>query len=397
MKDQDPKNWRPATQAVRGGTRRSEMQETSEALFLTAGYVYDSAEQAEAAFQGEVEHAIYSRFSNPTVTMFEQRVAMLEGAAFCRAAATGMAAATASLMPCVRAGDRVVGSRALFGSCLYLLTDLLPRYGVETEVIDGTDLAEWERALSKPTQAVLVESPSNPGVQIVDIRRVAELTHAAGGKLVVDNAFATPILQRPLEMGADIIFHSSTKYIDGQGRTMGGCVMTNDEAFFNDELGPFMRNTGPTMSPFNAWVQLKGLEHLELRMARHCDNALALAQFLEGQSRITKVLYPGLPSHPQHALAMDQMSNGGGMLALDLAGGKEAAFRFLNGLKLIDISNNLGDAKSLATHPATTTHQRLSDEERAAVGITGGLVRLSVGLEDVNDLKADLEQALKQA
>ncbi len=390
----DPKSWGAATRAVRGGTLRSGFDETSEALFLTSGYVYESPQEAEATFKGEIQRLQYSRFANPTVDMFERRLALLEGAAFCRATATGMAAATLALMSCVGAGDRVVGARALFGSCLYLLTDFLPRYGIETELVDGTDPAQWERALSRPAAAVLLESPSNPGLEIIDIRRVADLTHAAGGRLIVDNAFATPVLQRPMDLGADLVFHSSTKYIDGQGRTLGGAVLTSDRAFHDEHLLPLYRNTGPAISPFNAWVQLKGLETLALRMDRHGANALRVARFLETRPGIARVLHPDLESHPQHDLVRAQMSGGGGIVAFEMAGGKPAAFELMNGLGLIDISNNLGDAKSLITHPATTTHHRLTDAERARVGITGGLLRLSVGLEDPEDLISDLDRGL---
>ncbi len=390
----DPTSWGAATRAVRGGLARSGFDETAEGLFLTSGYVYGSPEEAEATFRGDIRRHQYSRFANPTVDMFAARLALLEGADYCCATATGMAAATLALLACTRAGDRVVGARALFGSCLYLLTDFLPRYGVATELVDGTDPAQWKRALSRPTAAVLLESPSNPGLEIVDIQRVADLTHAAGGRLIVDNAFASPVLQRPLDLGADVVFHSSTKYVDGQGRTLGGAVLTRDAALHDDHLLPLYRNTGPAISPFNAWVQLKGLETLDLRMRRHCANALRVARFLESRPEIARVLHPDLESHPQHALARAQMRAGGGVVAFETAGGKAAAFELLNGLRLIDISNNLGDAKSLITHPATTTHHRLTDEERARVGITGGLLRLSVGLEDPEDVVGDLAGAL---
>lgn len=393
----NPETWRPATQMVRGGTLRSNFEETSEAIFATSGYVYASAEQAEQAFKGEVDRYIYSRYANPTVVMFERRMALLEGAKFGMAFGSGMAAMFASLASFVKAGDRVVASRALFGSCLYVVQDLLPKYGVETVLVDGTDLVQWEAALSKPTVAVFLETPSNPCLDIIDVQAVADLTHKAGGRLIVDNVFATPVLQKPLTLGADIVMYSTTKHVDGQGRCMGGALLTNDEAYYADHLVPWMRHTGPAMSPFNAWTMLKGLETINIRVRQHCANARALAEFLEGQTGIVKVLYPELKSHPQHALAMKQMAAGSTMLSFELAGGKAAAFKFLNALNLVDISNNLGDTKSLTTHPATTTHQRLTPEDRAALGIGDGLIRLSVGLEDVEDLKEDLARGLKAA
>ncbi len=393
----NPETWRPATQMVRGGTFRSNFEETSEAIFAPSGYVYASAEQAEQSFKGEIERYIYSRYANPTVCMFERRMALLEGAKFGMAFGSGMAAMFASLASFVKAGDRVVASRALFGSCLYVIQDLLPKYGVETILVDGTDLAQWEAALSKPTVAVFLETPSNPCLDIIDVKAVADLTHKAGGRLIVDNVFATPVLQKPLQLGADIVMYSTTKHVDGQGRCMGGALLTNDEEYYADHLVPWMRHTGPAMSPFNAWTMLKGLETINIRVRQHCENALALAEFLEGRTGIVKVLYPGLKSHPQHALAMQQMSGGSTMLSFELAGGKAAAFRFLNALNLVDISNNLGDTKSLTTHPATTTHQRLTPEDRAALGIGDGLIRLSVGLEDVEDLKEDLARGIKAA
>lgn len=389
-------NWRPQTQAVRGGLRRSEFGETSEALFLTSGYVYDCAEDAEAAFKGDLKRFMYSRFSNPTVAMFEERLRLIEGAEACRATATGMAAVFAALLCQLRAGDRVVASRALFGSCQFIVTELLPRYGIETVTVDGSDLEQWQTALAKKTRAVFLETPSNPALEIIDLAAVSDLAHAAGARVVVDNVFATPVLQRPLGLGADIVVYSATKHIDGQGRCLGGAIL-GPATFCNDELTPFFRNTGPSMSPFNAWVLLKGLETLDMRIAQHCHNAQAVAEFLGGQARVRRVLYPGLASHPQHELAMRQMKAGGSIVSFEVAGGKAAAFRVLNALKLIDISNNLGDAKSLICHPATTTHQRIPAEERARMGIGEALVRLSVGLEDVEDLKADLAQALGAA
>jgi O-succinylhomoserine sulfhydrylase len=390
-------SWRPATRLVRGGIRRSSFDETAEAMFLTSGYVYSSAEEAEAAFKGEKQRFVYSRFANPTVTMFETRMAAAEGAAFCRATASGMAAVFASIACGVRAGDRVVASRALFGSCHYVISEVLPRFGIATELVDGTDPKQWLRALAEKAAFVFLETPSNPGLDIIDIKAVAELAHAAGARVVVDNVFATPVLQRPLELGADIVVYSATKHIDGQGRTLGGAILTNDGDYEENLLIPFLRHTGPALSPFNAWVLLKGLETLDLRVDRHCRNAEAIASFLERRGSPQRVLYPGLATHPQHPLAKRQMGAGGSIVSFELTGGKPAAFRFLNALRLIDISNNLGDAKSLATHPATTTHQRLAPEVRAAMGVGEGLVRLSVGLEDVEDLKEDLDQALAAA
>ncbi len=390
------RNWRPRTQMVRGGTRRSEFGETSEAIFATSGYVYDAAEEAEDAFKDRIDRFIYSRFSNPTVDMFQDRLCLIENAPACRATTTGMAAVFASMACMVKAGDHIVGSRALFGSCLYVLTEILPRYGVETTIVDGADYDQWATALSRPTTCVFIETPSNPGLEIIDISRVSELAHAAGAKVIIDNVFATPILQRPMEFGADIVVYSATKHIDGQGRCLGGAVLGSEE-YCDDILKPFMRHTGPSLSPFNAWVLLKGLETLELRVMQHCRNAAEVAGFLEDQSGLGKILYPGLPSHPQHELAKAQMTDFGSVIAFEIEGGKERAFRFVNGLELIDISNNLGDAKSLVTHPATTTHQRLQPEDRARLGISDGMVRLSVGLEDPEDVKDDIARALAAA
>ncbi|MCZ4280913.1 O-succinylhomoserine sulfhydrylase [Kiloniella laminariae] len=386
---------RPQTELVRGGLMRSGFDETSEAMFLNSGYVYSSAEEAEQAFNGERERYVYSRYANPTLSMFEERMRLLEGAEVCRGTASGMAAVNAALLSQVKAGDRVVGAKALFGSCLYILNELLPRYGVETEVVDGTDLKAWESALSKGAKAVLVETPSNPALDIIDLKAVCDMAHAAGALVIVDNVFATPMLQKPLEYGADIVVYSTTKHIDGQGRCMGGAILCSKE-FDADHLKDFYRHTGPSMSPFNAWTMLKGLETLGLRVDRMSDNALALASHLETLPGLRKVIYPGLKSHPQHELAMAQMSGKGStLIGLELDGGKEAAFKVLNRLRVADISNNLGDAKTLITHPSSTTHQRLSEEERLAVGITQSFLRISVGLEDVEDLKEDLEQAIR--
>ncbi|TXL74142.1 O-succinylhomoserine sulfhydrylase [Vineibacter terrae] len=392
--DEGIAGWRPQTRAVRGGLRRSDFEETSEALFLTSGYVYRSAEEAEAAFTGELDRFQYSRFSNPTVSTFEDRLAALEGAEACRATATGMAAVFYSLLALLRAGDRVVAARQLFGSCHYIISDLLPRFGIESELVDGLDLEAWKAALSRPTKAVLFETPSNPMLDIVDIKAVVDLAHAAGAKVVLDNAFATPILQRPIEWGVDVVVHSATKYIDGQGRTLGGAVL-GSKSYIVDQLQPITRNTGPAISPFNAWVLLKGLETLPLRIERHSANAARVADALAGHPAVARVLYPGRKDHPQHALATAQMPTGaGGIVAFELKAGKWAAFETLNRLKLVDISNNLGDAKSLVTHPATTTHRRIGETERARLGISDGLVRLSVGLEDPDDIIDDLVQAL---
>jgi O-succinylhomoserine sulfhydrylase len=389
----DVSKWRTQTRAVRGGQIRSNFDETSEALFLTSGYAYSSAEEAEATFKGESNHYQYSRFGNPTVTMFENRLAALEGAEACRATSTGMSAVFFALLALLKSGDRIVAARQLFGSCHYIVADLLPKYGIQSELVDGGDLAQWEKALAKPTQAVLFESPSNPMLDIVDVKAVCDLAHKAGAKVVLDNAFATPILQRPLEFGADVVVHSATKYIDGQGRTLGGAVLGSKE-FIIDKLQPIIRNTGPSLSPFNAWVLVKGLETLGLRVERHCTNARRVADALAAHPAIGRVLYPGRPDHPQHALAAKQMSDFGGVVTFDVKAGKPAAFAALNRLQLVDISNNLGDAKSLVTHPATTTHMRIGAEERAKLGITDGTVRISVGLEDVEDIVADLVQAL---
>ena len=390
-------SWRTATKLVRGAVQRSPFQETCEGLFMTSGYVYDRAEDAEAAFKGEKKRYVYSRYANPTVSMFERRLALLEDAKFCMATSSGMAAVFMAIASALKAGDRVVASRALFGSCQYIIAELLPAWGFETVLIDGKDMGAWKKALSKKTKCVFLETPSNPTLEIIDIAGVAALAHKAGARLIVDNVFATPILQKSLDLGADVVMYSATKHIDGQGRTLGGAILTNDEAYYTDCLTPFMRHTGPSMSPFNAWLLLKGLETLDLRVRQHCRNACAIAAALGKNKKVGRVIYPGLPSHPQHNLAMAQMTDGGTMVSFEVPGGRAGAFRFLNALRLVDISNNLGDTKSLITHPATTTHQRLKPEERADMGITDGLVRLSVGLEDVDDIRDDLEQAIKKA
>jgi len=399
MAEQKPsgREWQTATQLIRGGTTRSLFDETCEGLFLTSGYVYGSAEEAERAFTGEDDRFVYSRYANPTVAMFEQRLAMLEGVGFCKATASGMAAVFASMACFVNAGDRVVASKALFGSCRFVVAEILPRFGIESVFVDGTDLNAWERALAEKTACVFLETPSNPMLEIIDVERVAELAHAAGAKLVVDNVFATPLLQKPVQLGADIVVYSATKHIDGQGRCLGGAVLADDQTYIEEQLIPFLRHTGPALSPFNAWLLLKGLETLELRVSRHCDNASKIARHLSERKGVKQVIYPGLDSHPQFALASRQMSAGATIVTIELPGGKEAAYRFLNALCLIDISNNLGDTKTLATHPATTTHQRLTPEERAELNITEGTVRISIGLEGVRDLIADIDQALDVA
>ena len=383
---------RPATVLVHGGTKRSSYGETAEALFLTSGFVYDDAEQAEATFKGEVSHYQYSRFGNPTVTMLEERLAQLEGAEACRATATGMAAVHAAMLSHLKTGDRVVASRALFGSCHWIVSTLLPRYGITSEFVDGTDLEAWARALSTPATMVLLESPSNPMLEVLDLPAICEMAHKAGALVVVDNVFATPLLQKPFELGADIVVYSCTKHIDGQGRVLGGAVLGR-KAWVEETLQPFIRNTGPSMSPFTAWVLLKGLETLSLRVDASSRSARRVADALAGNPAVRRVLYPERADHPQHALAMRQMRSGGTMVSFELAS-KEAAFAVMNAFRLIAVSNNLGDSKSLATHPATTTHMRIGAEERARLGITDGAIRLSVGLEDVDDLIEDLESAL---
>jgi O-succinylhomoserine sulfhydrylase len=395
--DTTRRNWGGRTRAVRGGLDRSGHHETAEAMYLTSGFVYGSAAEAEEAFASKTStRFVYSRFGNPTVAMFEERLRQIEGAGACRAVASGMAAVSASLLSQVRAGDRVVACRALFGSCQYIVGELLPRYGVESVFVDGTDAAQWRAALSKPTKAVFLETPSNPMLEVIDLAMVADLAHRAGARVVVDNVFATPLLQKPLELGADIVVYSATKHIDGQGRCLGGAVLGSAE-WVEAELVPFLRHTGPALSPFNAWTLAKGLETLALRVDASCASALALAQRLEGHPKLSSLRYPFLPSHPQYELSRRQMRAGGTIVTLGFAGGKAAAFRFLDALEIVDISNNLGDSKSLSCHPATTTHQRLTVEQRAHLGIDEGTVRLSVGLEDLADLEADLRQALDAA
>ncbi len=390
----EPKKRHVATNLIHAGRIRTELGENSEALFLTSGFVYDSAEQAEAVFANQIQHYQYTRFSNPTVAMLEGRLAEIEGAEACRCTATGMAAVHASMLCQLKAGDRVVAARALFGSCHWIVSTLLPQYGIEAVFVDGGDLGAWGQALSQKTAMVLLETPSNPMLDIVDLRGVCDLAHQAGATVVVDNVFATPLLQRPLEFGADVVVYSATKHMDGQGRVLGGAVLGRKQ-WIDEVFQPFFRNTGPAMSPFNAWVILKGLETMALRVAAQSDNALAVADFLGASPKILRSIYPSRPDHPQHNLAMAQMDKGGTLVSFEVKGGKEGAFRLMNRFEVITISNNLGDTKSLATHPATTTHMRIGAEERAKLGITDGIVRLSVGLEDVRDLIADLDQALE--
>jgi O-succinylhomoserine sulfhydrylase len=392
----EPPKRRIATNLIHAGRIRTDMAENSEALFLTSGFVYDSAEQAEAVFANQIQHYQYTRFSNPTVAMLEGRLAEIEGAEACRCTATGMAAVHSAMLSQLKAGDRVVASRALFGSCHWIVSTLLPQYAIEAVFVDGADLGAWKLALAEKTALVLLETPSNPMLDIIDLRAVCEMAHAAGAIVVVDNVFATPLLQRPLEFGADVVVYSATKHMDGQGRVLGGAVL-GSQKWIDEVYQPFFRNTGPTLSPFNAWVILKGLETMALRVQAQSANAEAVAKFLESSPKISRCFYPTLASHPQHELAMAQMSGGGTLVAFEVAGGKEAAFRMLNALRIVTISNNLGDTKSLATHPATTTHMRIGAEERARLGITDGIVRLSVGLEDVRDLTEDLGQALDAA
>lgn len=383
----------PSTRLLHQDVSRTEHGETSEAIFLTSGFVYDNAEQAAATFTGDVNHYQYSRFGNPTTDALQARLALLEGAEACIVTASGMGAVSSALLSHLRQGDRVVASRALFGSCYWIVTTLLPRYGIETVLVDGDDWAGWEAALSQPTGAVLIESPSNPMLDVLDIERIADLAHKAGALLMVDNVFASPVGQKPLALGADVVLYSCTKHIDGQGRVLGGAVLGRKQ-WIEEVLQPFTRNTGNALSPFNAWVLLKGLETLPLRVNAMAANARAVAEFLENKPGILRVSYPGLASHPQRALVEKQMSNGGSLVAFEVAGGREGAFRFLNAFKLIAISNNLGDARSLATHPATTTHSKVDAAERARLGITDGAIRLSVGLEDAKDLITDLGRAL---
>lgn len=387
-------DWNTRTKLVHAGTRRSQYNEVSEAIFLTQGFVYDTAEDAEARFiETGPDEYIYARYGNPTVRMFEERIAALEGTEDAFATASGMAAVNGAMTSMLRAGDHVVSARALFGSCLYILEDILTRYGVEVTFVDGTDLDQWKAAIRSDTKAVFFESLSNPTLEVIDIKGVAELAHAVGATVVVDNVFATPVFSRAVELGADVVVYSATKHIDGQGRCLGGVICASRD-FIRKTAEPYLKHTGGALSPFNAWVMLKGMETLDLRCRAQADTALAIAQAVQGHEKLANTIYPHLADHPQHALAMATMEKGGTVLSLDIKGGKDAAFRFLNALQIVTISNNLGDAKSIATHPTTTTHQRLTDAQRASLGITDGLVRFSVGLEDTQDLIVDVLSGL---
>ena len=382
-----------STKLVRGGLQRSQFKETSEAIFMNSGFVYDSAEEAAGRFKGENDGYIYSRYANPTLTVFEERMRLLEGAGGALATASGMAAVNAALMSFVKTGDHVVAPKALFGSCLYIINEVLPRFGVNVTLVNGTDLDQWKAALSTPTSAVFLETPSNPTLEIVDIAAVSDMAHKAGATVIVDNVFATPVFQKPLQLGADVVVYSATKHIDGQGRCLGGVVLGSEE-FITDTLFPYAKHTGPALSPFNAWNLLKGLETLDIRVEKQTDNAERIAEFLSNSSAVKRVIYPGRDDHPQAALAKAQMSRGSTLISFELAGDQDATFAFLNRLNLIDISNNLGDSKSLITHPTTTTHSSVDDALKAELGINENLVRLSVGLEGINDLINDLGEAL---
>ena len=390
------RTWRPETRLVHSGTMRSQYGETSEALFLTQGFVYDTAEQCEARFKGEDPGFLYSRFSNPTVAMFEQRMADLEGAETARATATGMAAVTTAMLAPLKAGDHVVAAKALFGSCRYVVETLLPRYGIESTLVDGLDLDQWKKAMRPSTKTLFLESPTNPTLDVLDIGAIAEIAHAGGARLVVDNVFATPIWQSPLALGADVVTYSATKHIDGQGRCLGGVILSSND-FIQEHIHTFLRQTGPAISPFNAWVLLKGLETLGIRVKTQTESAAAIADALAQHPKVSRLIYPGRDDHPQAATVKKQMRGGSTMIGFEVKGGKAAAFRTLNALKIACISNNLGDAKSIVTHPATTTHQRLSPEDRAELGISEGFIRYSTGLEHVEDLIDDLTAALDKA
>lgn len=390
------RNYRPETRLVHSGTLRSQYGETSEALFLTQGFVYDTAEQCEARFTGADPGFLYSRFSNPTVAMFEQRMVELEGAEAARATATGMAAVTTAILAPLKSGDHVVAAKALFGSCRYVVEDLLPRYGIETTLVDGHDLDQWKKAVRPNTKSCFLESPTNPTLDVVDIAAVADIAHSVGARLIVDNVFATPIWQSPLALGADVVVYSATKHIDGQGRCLGGIILSSD-AFIQEHIHTFLRQTGPAMSPFNAWVLLKGLETLSIRVKAQTESAAAIADVLATHPKISRLVYPGRADHPQADIVRKQMRAGSTLIGFEVKGGKAAAFRTLNALKLARISNNLGDSKSIVTHPATTTHQRLTPEARAELGISEGFIRFSAGLEHKDDLIEDLTAALEKA
>jgi O-succinylhomoserine sulfhydrylase len=390
--NKDRKTWRRQTLAVRGGLVRSPFQETCEALYMTAGYAYTGPEEAENRFKGAPGYT-YTRYANPTTSIFEERMALLEGAPCGRATASGMAAVASTFLCCLKTGDHIVVARAVFGAIRYVVEEILPRFGIRNTIVDGRDLKAWRAAMRPETKLVFFETPSNPALEIVDVKKVSEIAHAAGALVVVDNAFATPSLQRPMELGADVVIHSSTKYIDGQGRALGGIILCKED-FLNRHLQIYLRNTGPCISPFNAWLHLKSLETLDIRMREHCRNALTVAEFLSGHKNVRRVLYPFRKDHPQYKLAKAQMSGGGGVVCFEIEGGKKEAFKAGNAVKLIDVSNNLGDTKSLLTHPATTTHQRLKPEVRLAAGVTDGMLRIAVGLEDAADLCDDLDRAL---
>jgi O-succinylhomoserine sulfhydrylase len=388
-------NLKLATKLVRGGTLRSNFGETSEAIFMNSGFCYDSAETAESRFNGKEPGFVYSRYTNPTLDMLEKRLTQLEeGAEECCVMASGMAAVFASIMCDIKPGDHIISTKVLFGSCHYIISTILPRFGVEVTLVEGDDLNEWKRAFKKNTTHVFVETPTNPILGLVDIAEIAKLTKKAKARFIVDNIFATPIHQSPLTLGADVVVYSTTKHMDGHGRTLGGAVL-GTQKFIKEILLPFHRHTGPAMSPFNAWVILKSLESFSLRIERHCENAAKIAKFLESHPKIARVYYPGLKSHPQYNIAKKQMKTGGALIAFEVKGGKKSAFKFMNKLEVIDISNNLGDAKSLITHPATTTHSNIEKSHREKIGITEGILRLSVGLEDAEDLIADIASALK--
>jgi O-succinylhomoserine sulfhydrylase len=389
------KKYRPETRLVHGGTLRSQFGEMSEALFLTQGYIYPTAEECEARFSGKIPGYVYSRYSNPTMSMFEQRMALLEGAEAARSTATGMAAVTTALMGLVKAGDHIVAAKALFGSCRWVIEDWLGRFGVTSTLVDGADLKQWQKAVTKNTKVLFMETPTNPTLEVYDIAAVADIAHSVGAKLVVDNVFATPLYQSPLTLGADVVVYSATKHIDGQGRVLGGCILATEKIIV-DNYHQLLRQTGPSLSPFNAWVLLKGLETLPVRVARQTETAGKVADTLAGHEKLTRLIYPGRADHPQADIIAKQMKAGSTLCSFEIKGGKEGAFRFLNGLKLIGITNNLGDAKSLITHPTTTTHQRLTPEQRAELGIGDGLVRLSAGLEHADDIIEDVLTALEK-
>ncbi|CAN7159796.1 O-succinylhomoserine sulfhydrylase [Ensifer adhaerens] len=388
------KNWRPATQLVHGGTTRSQHGETSEAIFLTQGFVYETSEAAEARFKGETEGFIYARYGSPTNDMFEKRMCMLEGAEDARATASGMAAVTAAILCQLKAGDHIVAARALFGSCRWVVETLAPKYGIECTLVDGRDLANWEKAIQNNTKVFFLESPTNPTLEVIDIAGVAKLANQIGAKVVVDNVFATPLFQKPLELGAHIVVYSATKHIDGQGRCLGGVVLS-DKEWINEHLHDYFRHTGPAMSPFNAWTLLKGIETLPLRVRQQTETARRVADFLAEQPQVAKVIYPGRKDHPQADIIAKQMTGGSTLVAFELKGGKDAAFALQNALEIVRISNNLGDSKSLITHPGTTTHKNLTDEAREELGISAGTVRFSAGIEDSDDVVEDFARALK--